>query len=143
MIEPVSRVNAVFGQMYAMCICAAEAAGHRSARRQSLYRTRWMLKLIPIRVVNLAVTPQSASLRSSARIWGGILALSVTIIANQVSKSVEQHGIYVGGRRDQPFINGNVRWGNRGCGIHLNNDLSQRGDGIISEALGVEAGTGL
>ena len=36
---------------------------------------------------------------------------------------------------DRPIIRGNVSWGNRQCGIHMNGDVSQGGDGIISGAL--------
>jgi len=59
----------------------------------------------------------------------------LAVIGNQVSNSVKEHGIYVSNSGDRPIIRGNVAWGNRGCGIHMNGDLSQRGDGIISHAV--------
>jgi Right handed beta helix region len=58
----------------------------------------------------------------------------LVIIGNQVSNSIKEHGIYVGNSGDRPLIGGNVSWGNRGCGIHMNGDASQGGDGIISGA---------
>jgi Right handed beta helix region len=69
--------------------------------------------------------------------WG-ILAghcNDLALINNRVSNSVKEHGIYVGNSGDRPLIVGNVSWGNRGCGIHMNGDLSQGGDGIISHAV--------
>jgi hypothetical protein len=59
----------------------------------------------------------------------------LAIINNQVSNSVKEHGIYVGNSGDRPYIGGNISWGNRGCGIHMNGDLGQGGDGIISHAV--------
>jgi hypothetical protein len=56
------------------------------------------------------------------------------IIANQVSRSVKEHGIYVSNSADRPLIGGNIVWGNRLCGIHMNGDSSEGGDGIISGA---------
>jgi Right handed beta helix region len=48
---------------------------------------------------------------------------------------VKEHGIYVSNSGDHPWIAGIVIWGNRGCGIHMNGDVSQGGDGIISQAM--------
>jgi hypothetical protein len=59
----------------------------------------------------------------------------LAIIGNQTSNSVKEHGIYVGNSGDRTLIGGNITWGNRGCGIHMNGDLSQGGDGIISDAV--------
>lgn len=69
--------------------------------------------------------------------WGIFTAHcdDVTIVGNQASGSLKEHGIYVSNSGDRPIIRGNVSWGNRGCGIHMNGDLSQGGDGIISQAL--------
>ena len=69
--------------------------------------------------------------------WGIFTAHcdDVALIGNQVSNSVKEHGIYVSNSGDRPLIRGNVSWGNRGCGIHMNGDLSQGGDGIISGAV--------
>ncbi len=68
--------------------------------------------------------------------WGIFTAFcdDVAVTGNQVSNSVKQHGIYVGNSGDRPIIRGNIAWGNRQCGIHMNGDLSQGGEGIISGA---------
>jgi hypothetical protein len=60
---------------------------------------------------------------------------NVLIEENEVSRSVSQHGIYVSNSADNPIIRRNSSWGNNQCGIHMNGDLSQGGDGIISGAL--------
>ena len=69
--------------------------------------------------------------------WGIFIAHcdDVAIVQNQLSHSVKEHGIYVSNSGDRPEIRGNVCWGNRGSGIHMNGDLSQGGDGIISGAI--------
>jgi parallel beta-helix repeat protein len=69
--------------------------------------------------------------------WGILTGFSDDILIenNVASRSVQQHGIYVGNSGDNPIIRNNVIWGNAGCGIHMNGDLSQGGDGIISGAL--------
>jgi hypothetical protein len=54
---------------------------------------------------------------------------------NVTSRSGEQHGIYVGNSGDRPVIRGNVIFGNNANGIHMNGDVSQGGDGIISDAV--------
>jgi parallel beta-helix repeat protein len=54
---------------------------------------------------------------------------------NETSGSILEHGIYVSNSGDRPVLRGNVSWGNHGSGIHMNGDLSQGGDGIISGAL--------
>ena len=54
---------------------------------------------------------------------------------NKTSGSLDEHGIYVSNSGDRPVIRNNTAWGNRGNGIHMNGDLSQGGDGIISDAL--------
>jgi hypothetical protein len=54
---------------------------------------------------------------------------------NFASGSLDEHGIYVSNSGDRPIIQNNVIWGNNGSGIHMNGDLSQGGDGIISNAL--------
>ena len=48
---------------------------------------------------------------------------------------MKEHGIYVGNSGDRPIVRGNIAWGNQVCGIHMNGDVSQGGDGIISGAL--------
>jgi parallel beta-helix repeat protein len=54
---------------------------------------------------------------------------------NETSGSAIEHGIYVSNSGDRPVLRGNKSWGNRGSGIHMNGDVSQGGDGIISDAL--------
>jgi len=54
---------------------------------------------------------------------------------NVTSGSIEQHGIYVSNSGDRPVIRDNVIFNNHGSGIHMNGDLSQGGDGIISNAI--------
>jgi hypothetical protein len=54
---------------------------------------------------------------------------------NETSGSAIEHGIYVSNSGDRPVLRGNKSWGNRGSGIHMNGDVSQGGDGIISNAL--------
>ncbi len=69
-----------------------------------------------------------------------------------MSRSQAEHGIYVGNSGDRPVIRHNLIWGNNANGIHMNGDLSQGGDGIISGALvegniihdnGVAGGSGI
>jgi parallel beta-helix repeat protein len=54
---------------------------------------------------------------------------------NRTSFSRLEHGIYVSNSGDRPIIRGNATWNNHGSGIHMNGDISQGGDGIISGAL--------
>ena len=49
--------------------------------------------------------------------------------------SKNEHGIYVSNSGDNPIIRGNTIHDNRGCGIHMNGDISMGGDGVISQAL--------
>jgi hypothetical protein len=70
-------------------------------------------------------------------VWGILtgFAEAVLIEDNECSRSAEQHGIYVGNSADYPIIRRNKVWGNNANGIHMNGDLSQGGDGIISHAV--------
>jgi hypothetical protein len=36
---------------------------------------------------------------------------------------------------DRPVVRRNLIWGNHSCGLHMNGDASQGGDGVISDAL--------
>jgi parallel beta-helix repeat protein len=69
--------------------------------------------------------------------WGIFSAFCeyLTVEGNQASRSGEQHGIYASNSADHPVIRGNEVWGNAMCGIHMNGDISQGGDGLISNAL--------
>jgi parallel beta-helix repeat protein len=69
--------------------------------------------------------------------WGIFTAFcdDVTIEGNHTSNSQKEHGIYVSNSGDRPIVRANTTWGNWHCGIHMNGDLSQGGDGIISHAV--------
>ena len=69
--------------------------------------------------------------------WGIFSGFSddLTIENNVASNSVQQHGIYVSNSGDRPIIRGNTIFGNHDAGIHMNGDISQGGDGIITGAL--------
>jgi hypothetical protein len=54
---------------------------------------------------------------------------------NETSRSTNEHGIYVSNSGDRPVVRRNVVWGNRLCGIQLNADGGEGGDGVISQAL--------
>ena len=72
--------------------------------------------------------------------WGILTGFSDDLLIedNEMSRSVAEHGIYVGNSGDRPVIRRNHVWGNSGNGIHMNGDLSQGGDGVITGAV-VEA----
>jgi hypothetical protein len=57
------------------------------------------------------------------------------IQSNTTSGSAIEHGIYVSNSGDRPVIQRNLIFDNHGSGIHMNGDLSQGGDGLISGAL--------
>jgi hypothetical protein len=74
------------------------------------------------------------------------------IESNRMAGSIIEHGIYVSNSGDRPVVRNNLVWGNNRSGIQLNSDLSQGGDGIISDAVvsgnvifnnGVEGGSAL
>ncbi|HKP66563.1 MAG TPA: right-handed parallel beta-helix repeat-containing protein, partial [Casimicrobiaceae bacterium] len=73
-------------------------------------------------------------------VWGVLTGFcdDLLIENNVASNSIEQHGIYVGNSGDRPVIRANTIFGNNANGIHMNGDISQGGDGIISNAV-VEA----
>jgi copper-binding protein NosD/List-Bact-rpt repeat protein len=86
--------------------------------------------------------------------WGVLTGFSDDLLIenNTMSRSQAEHGIYVGNSGDRPVIRHNVVWGNNANGIHMNGDLSQGGDGIISGAVvednvihdnGVAGGSGI
>ena len=54
---------------------------------------------------------------------------------NECANSIVEHGIYVSNSGDRPTVRRNTIWGNNANGIHMNGDVSQGGDGIISGAL--------
>ncbi len=69
--------------------------------------------------------------------WGIFTGFTNDIIIenNTCSYSAQQHGIYVSNSGDRPALRNNECFGNTGCGIQLNADVSQGGDGIISNAV--------
>lgn len=58
-----------------------------------------------------------------------------TIENNEAHHSVVEHGIYVSNSGDRPIIRGNLVHDNHANGIHMNGDISEGGDGLISNAL--------
>lgn len=85
------------------------------------------------------VTVRNCSCGTNGR-WGIFsgFADDFTIENNVTHDSVAEHGIYVSNSGDRPIIRGNLVYDNHANGIHMNGDLSQGGDGTISDAL-VEA----
>ena len=86
--------------------------------------------------------------------WGVLTGFcdNLLIEHNETSYSVAEHGIYVGNSGDNPVIRHNFIHHNNANGIHMNGDVSQGGDGIISGALvegnvivdnGVAGGSGI
>lgn len=70
--------------------------------------------------------------------WGILTGFSegVLIENNECSRSLEEHGIYVSNSADNPIVRGNLLWGNRANGLHMNGDIEVGGgDGIITGAL--------
>ena len=59
----------------------------------------------------------------------------LVIEGNVTTRSVDEHGIYTSNSGDRPVIRGNLIFGNHANGIHMNGDLSQGGDGVISGAI--------
>lgn len=86
--------------------------------------------------------------------WGLFTDFSdyTTVEDSEAYGSVDQHGIYISNSSDYPTIRGNHLHDNSGCGLHMNGDISQGGDGIISHAVvennivynnGVTGGSGI
>jgi hypothetical protein len=69
--------------------------------------------------------------------WGIFSSFSNDVIIeyNVTSRSRKEHGIYFSNSGDRPVIRGNVAFGNRDCGIHMNGDKNAGGDGIITGAI--------
>ncbi|MFZ0454294.1 MAG: right-handed parallel beta-helix repeat-containing protein [Ignavibacteriaceae bacterium] len=69
--------------------------------------------------------------------WGIFTGFTNDILIenNICSYSIQQHGIYVSNSGDRPIVRQNECFGNNGCGIQLNADASQGGDGIITNAV--------
>ena len=56
----------------------------------------------------------------------------ILIEYNVCTNSIDEHGIYVSNSSDRAVIRYNECYGNNNIGIHMNGDLSEGGDGIIS-----------
>lgn len=69
--------------------------------------------------------------------WGIFTSFSqyVQVINNTTANSQTQHGIYISNSTNRPLISGNRVFGNYQCGIHLNGDKSQGGNGLITGAI--------
>jgi hypothetical protein len=69
--------------------------------------------------------------------WGILTGFSDDLLIedNEMSRSVAEHGIYVGNSGDRPVIRHNHVWGNSANGIHMNGDINQGGDGVITGAV--------
>jgi len=69
--------------------------------------------------------------------WGVFTDFSDhTLIENsEMFGSVDEHGIYISNSSDYPTIRGNRLHHNHANGLHMNGDISQGGDGIISFGL--------
>ena len=87
-------------------------------------------------VLNQHVTIRNNTADLNGR-WGIFTGFSDDLLIehNVTSRSQLEHGIYVSNSGDRPVIRGNVSWGNYANGIHMNGDVSQGGDGVISNAL--------
>ena len=74
---------------------------------------------------------------SNCGTWGIFTSHSNDLLIqdNTTSGSQKQHGIYVSNSADHARVRGNIVFANRGSGIHLNGDLSQGGNGLITNAL--------
>jgi len=69
--------------------------------------------------------------------WGIFTAFcdDVVIDHNVAANTGEQHGIYVSNSGDRPIVRNNTIYGNTQAGIHMNGDISNGGDGVISDAV--------
>jgi parallel beta-helix repeat protein len=82
------------------------------------------------------VTIKNNTCNSNGR-WGIFTGFTNDILIenNTCSYSGTEHGIYVSNSGDRPIVRNNTCFENNGCGIQLNADVSQGGDGIISNAV--------
>jgi hypothetical protein len=54
---------------------------------------------------------------------------------NRAARSAEQHGLYVSNACVRPVVRRNELFDNHGCGLHMNGDQSEGGNGLITGAL--------
>lgn len=84
-------------------------------------------------VTNRGVIIRKNTIRNAS--WWGILGgfnTDMLIEGNDIADTKIQHGIYVGNSPKNVTIRGNKSVNNRQCGIQINADKSQGGDGIAS-----------
>lgn len=69
--------------------------------------------------------------------WGIFTSFSENVLIenNTTINSIAEHGIYVSNSADNPIIRNNLTYGNSKAGIQINSDITQGGDGIVSNAL--------
>jgi len=81
------------------------------------------------------VTIRDCVIRSNT-VWGVQTVLSdfITVEKCRVYGSRREHGIYFS-TTDHPVVRDCEVFGNAACGIHMNGDHSEGGDGLISEAV--------
>src|SRR5215831_20225501 len=86
--------------------------------------------------VSQFVTIRNCKLGHNGR-WGILTGFvdDLVVEGNEAHDSVAEHGIYVSNSGDRPIVRGNHVHDNYANGIHMNGDLSQGGDGMISNAL--------
>ena len=110
----------------------------RSGRRRVRRRSRASpspTRRAPASARSTATTSRSPTTRSTRTASGAsspAFCETSSIENNETSRSGEQHGIYASNSADRPMIRGNKIWGNAMCGIHMNGDISQGGDGVIT-----------
>ena len=73
---------------------------------------------------------------SSNGVWGIQTCLSdyVTVESCEIFGSVKEHGVYFS-TTDHPVVRNCTIYDNQCCGIHMNGDKSEGGDGLISNGL--------
>jgi parallel beta-helix repeat protein len=91
-----------------------------------------------------AVTCEHVTIRNNHMdhngVWGILtgfcddLLIEDNVASNNIGPDA-QHGIYVGNSGDRPIVRRNILFGNHDAGLHMNGDIHQGGDGIISNAL--------
>jgi parallel beta-helix repeat protein len=89
---------------------------------------------VDLRVTD-SITVQNCTVHNSVATGIFTAFSSHPLISNNVSYSNGEHGIYHSNSGDSPTIRGNQIHHNHAAGIHMNGDISQGGDGIISNAV--------
>jgi len=81
------------------------------------------------------ITIRDCVIRSNG-VWGvqTVLSDSITVEGCRVYGSRREHGIYFS-TTDRPVVRDCEIFENAGCGVHMNGDYSEGGDGLVSQAL--------